>query len=239
MATNYSVDIDHSRLRFKPDHNSLVKLMGDDMPAFAAYNSHEGAPKRKLFAWIVCMYDMHSPLRREIRDLYKRKVYAATLCGFFPRKKGERYDEWIEKFLVGQDEEINELIVTYITSFHSAEYDQLIAHMSIQHSAFDRIIAGETSKENQTVFDISTNKIKDMTRLLYDSGDIDEVLLARKALYKQAAYDLSDMRPENLARKMADGEGLPEGFNPHEEDYLPDDISFVGDDPKIAADDEE
>lgn len=239
MATTFKIDIDHSRLRFRPDTKNIVEKMEADMPAFAAYKSQGETRKQKLYAWIICMYDLHTPLRREIKDYHKRKVYAATLCYIRPTKGTGKYSDWAEKFLTGQDLEVNKLIVAYITSFHSTEYQQLVASMAIQHNALSKIISGDTSKESQAVFDISTNKIKDMTRILYHSGDIDEVLLARKALYKQVSYDLADMRPENVARGMADGDGLPDGFSPHGPDYMPDDIRFIGDDPDIAENDEE
>ena len=62
---------------------------------------------------------------------------------------------------------------------------------------------------------------------------------ARKALYKQVAYDLSDMRPENVARTFAETGDLPGDWSPYEKDYKPGDIKFVGDNPEIAEEDEE
>jgi len=239
MATTFHVEIDPTYLRFKPDNPSLVKQMGDDMPAFRAYDEHDEITKQRVFAWIICMYDMNSTLRREIKDLYKRKVYAATLCGMNVSKSTGKYPDWIDKILTGTDEKVNSLIVSFISSFSSPEYTQLMAHVAIQHSILNRIISGKATKENQTVFDIATDKIKALTNLLYGTGERDEVYLARKALYRQVSYDLSDMRPEQVARRIADGDGIPGEWNPYEDGYKVDDINFVSDDPSIAADDEE
>jgi len=239
MATNFQVDIDHTFLRFKPDHINLVKQMGNDMPAFANYNEHNEITKRKIFAWIICMYDMNTPLRREIKDLYKRKVYAATLCGWKVSTSTGKYIDWVEDILMGTDEKVNNLIVKYISSFSSPEYTQLMGHVAIQHNILNRIISGKATRENQNVFDISIDKIKALTNLLYGTGERDEVYLARKALYRQVSYDLSDTRPEQVAKRIAEGGGIPEEWNPYGEDYKVDDIHFASDDPSIAADDEE
>ena len=91
----------------------------------------------------------------------------------------------------------------------------------------------------QHVVDASTEKVKELTNFIYGSGERDEVAEARRALYKQVSYDLSSMRPEQASRAFASGEGLPDEWNPYEDGYKPDGISFVGDDPEIAEEDEE
>lgn len=242
MPDTFRVDVDDSRLRFSPnDSKFLVKLQGE-IPAFAQYESEfvqTDSAKRRIFSWIIIMYDPYSPLRREILDLYQRKVYAANICGIKPHAVSGKFRDYVEKILVGEDKDINNLIVKFIASFSSPEYTQLMAHVSIQHDMLERIIARKADKNVQALFDAATEKIKELTNLLYGTGERDEVYEARRALYKQVAYDLSDMRPEKVARTIIEEGDLPPEWSPYGDEYKLGDIHFVGDDPEMARDDEE
>ena len=239
MPAKYSVDIDPTFLRFDPSSTDFYESISNDIPLFKEYKEHNKMMRLRIFSWIVCMYDMNSPLRREIRDMYKRKVYAATITGIHPNQITGKYKESVEAILLGTDNKVNALIVAFIASFSSPEYMQMIAHVSLQHSIMNKIISGNAKKDDQTMFDTATEKIKGLMNLLYGAGERDEVYEARRALYQQVAADLSDMRPENVAKKMASGEGLPPEWSPYEEGYLPGDINFVSDDVHIAEEDEE
>jgi hypothetical protein len=239
MPALYRVDIDATYLRFDPSKKDFYEKICADIPAFAEYQEHAKPTLIRIFAWIVCMYDMNTPLRREIKDMYKRKVYAATLTGLTPNKVSGKYKEEVEKMMTGQDPKINNLIVQYISSFSSPEYMQLMAHASLQHSVLNRIITGDVSKDNQIIFDNATDKIKELTNLIYGTGERDEVYEARRALYHQVAADLSDMRAENVSKTMVVDGSLPDEWNPYGDGYIPDEIHFAGDDPDIAKEDEE
>jgi len=230
MPDKYHVDeIDCTFLRFDPNHHKFYEDICEDMPSFKEYDDGLTIQMRiRVFAWIVVMYDMNTQLRREIKDLYKRKVYAGNITGLTPHKVSGKYAEWVEKIFTGQNKVVNDLIVKYIVSFSSPEYTQLMAHIAMQETVLYKIIAGNATKDNQLMFDSSTKIITGLTRGLYGSGERDEIVEARRALYKQVALDLSDMRPESVARTMQiDGE-LPEGWSPYG-DYLPNEIKFVSD----------
>jgi hypothetical protein len=238
MPDRYHVDIDATYLRFNPDAQHFYRDLCEDIPAFKEYDEgHTIQIKTRIFAWIVCMYDLNTPLRREIKDLYKRKVYAGTLTGLTPHKVTGKYMEFVEKIFTGVDKNVNDLIVKYIASFSSPEYKQLVGHLRIQDLVLGKIISGTVKKDDQVMFDLATEKVKSLTSLLYGSGEREEVYEARRALYKQVSYDLSDMRPENVSRMIVD-EGLPDEWSPFEKGYKPDGINFVGDDDTIAEEDE-
>ena len=242
MPDTFRIDAETSYLKFDPNHHTFYKKITGAIPAFAEYESEyvkTEAAKVRVFAWIVLMYDMNSPMRREIKDMYKRKVYAAGLCGISPNAVSGKYKQYVEDFLVGQDEAINNLIVKYIAYQASPEYTQLIAHMAMQQDALNKIVSMNADKNVQILFDTTTEKIRELTNLLYGTGERDEVYEARRALYKQVAYDLSDMRAENVARAVSSTGSLPEEWNPYGDGYKPDDIHFVGDDIEIAREDEE
>jgi len=228
------VSIDAQFMRFNPSTLNFHESIRKDIPAFAEYEEHDKQTRTRIFAWIVCMYDMNTPLLKEVKDMYKRKVYAATLVGIAVSSVTGKYEEWAENMILGKDKKINSLVVQFIASFSSPEYMQLQAHVAMQHEIMNKIISGKADKNDQVMFDISIKTVKDITNLLYGSGERDEVLEARRALYQQVAMDLSDLRAENVAMRVANGDGLPSSWNPYEEGYEPGDIHFKGDDPSIA-----
>ena len=242
MPDPYKIDVDDSLMRFKLNTPRFVNNISHEIPAFAEFE-HENITsdimRRRIFSWITIMYDPNTPLRREIKDLYKRKIYAGTLTGLTIDGRTGKYAQWIEDIFTGKDPGINRLIAKYVASFSSPEYMQLMGHVAMQEKALQKIIAGKADKNVQVMFDTSTEKVKELTNFIYGSGERDEVAEARRALYKQVAYDLSDMRPEQVARSVSDGDGLPDEWNPYEAGYVPGDIHFKGDDPNIAEDDEE
>ena len=242
MPDTFKVEgVDCAYLKFDPNDSKFYQKITADIPAFAEYESEYAtaeSTKVRLFSYIVLMYDMNTPLRREIQDLYKRKVYAANLCGIKPNATSGKYREYVENILAGVDRDFNDLIVKYIASFSSPEYKQLMAHVTIQDQMLGKIVANEADKTVQQMFDTATEKVKELTNLLYGSGERDEVYEARRALYKQVAYDLSAMRPEFVARAVADGLGLPDEWNPYGPGYIPGEMHFVGDNPEIAKADE-
>jgi len=241
MPVRFKFDVDTTYLRFDLNSPKFYDDICADIPAFAQYESDfvkTKEAKTRIFGWVVLMYDFNSPLRREIKDMYRRKVYAASICGITPNKLSGKYKDYVENILTGVDDGVNNLIVKYIASFASSEYKQLVFHATIQDQMLEKIVRGEADKQSQAMFDLAAEKVKSLTNLLYGTGERDEVYEARRALYKQVAYDLSDMRPESVAQTIAEEGKLPDEWSPYGE-YIPDDIHFVGDDPNIARDDEE
>jgi len=235
------MDLDDSLMRFKPTDPQFLEKIIKEIPLFGEF-IHEQAKKPaarfKIAAWIACMYDPNSPLRREVKDLYKRKIYAGNIVGLKPEGHSGKYQKWLEDMFVGKDAMINKLVVKYIASFSSPEYMQLIGHATMVERALEKIISGEADNNVSKMLDTSTEKVKELTNFIYGSGERDEIAEARRALYKQISYDLSEMRPEQVARAIAEGIGLPSEWSPYG-DYVPDEMRFVGDDPNIARDDEE
>lgn len=242
MPDTFHIEVETAYLKYNPNDATFLKTIEAEIPAFGQYESESfknAHARRRLFAWIVIMYDINTPLRREVKDLYKRKVYAGNLCGITPNSQSGKYRDCFEDIFVGKDKGVNDLIVKFITSFSSPEYTQLIANVTIQADMLEKIISRKADKNVQVMFDLATDKIKELTNLIYGSGERDEVYEARRALYKQVAYDLSDMRAESVARMFVKDGKLPDEWNPYEPGYEPDEMHFVGDNPNVANNSEE
>jgi hypothetical protein len=234
------IDFDGSMLRFDPNDPNFVQDLEGDIPAFKEFQIPEiksDDMRRRLFTWIVIMYDLHTPLRTEIKSLYDRKTFAGSIVGFRVKLKTGQYAPWIEEMFLGKRSEVNDLVVKYISSFASPEYQQLMAHAENQQVLLKAVLSGASKKETLEQIDKSAAVISKLTNFLYGSGDRDEVYEARRALYKQVAIDLGNMKPESVAKAIEEG-GLDDEFNPYEDGYMPGDINFVGDDESIADESE-
>lgn len=236
------IDVDTTYLTFDINDPKFHDIICNAIPSYKKYEDEymkTDEARTRLFRWIVLMFDRNTPLRREVTDYYKRKVYAGNLVGIKPNAASGKYKSHVEDILVGQDKKVNDLIIKFISYQADPEYTQLFGHYAMLHSILDKIISGKADTNTQKAFDASNAVIKELTNSIYGTGERNEVTEARRALYKQIAYDLNDMRSENVARRMAAGDGLPDEWSPYESGYRPDSIKFVGDDVSVAREDEE
>lgn len=195
----------------------------------------EGKPDiLKLCQYVILMYDINSPMLREVRLYYERKARCAEMV-LLPTEKG-RWTKDIEDILLGQDAEFNIFVASYISNLGLPHYMQLVAYLEIQRIKTIEVFSGKISDKSDQILDRVTTMISEITRKLFVSGDVDEVTTARKALYQRAQLDKSRIipRPEDIVKILeADGE-LPPDFNPYGEDYKIEQSHFIGDtDPQI------
>lgn len=231
------ISVDTSKFAYDPNKPKFISKLEEGFPSFKAYEEADYF-KERLFTWIVFTYDINTPLRKEYPHYYARKVQAAHLAGFSPNKKTGKFQEKVESFLIGQDADINKLVIEYITSFSSPEYTQLIGLLAVQHKVMQDILSGHIETSTTKVMDDVAKKISELTRFLFQSGDIVEVEEARKALYAKAGDDLDKLRPESIAYMLNDLGELTEDFDYYDAGYHPEKITFAGDDPNMAPEDE-
>jgi len=188
----------------------------------------------KLCQYVILMYDINSPMLREVRLYYERKARCAEAVEL-PTEKG-RWTKDIEDILLGQNLEFNIFVASYISNLGLPHYMQLVAYQEIQRIKTIEVFSGKITDRSDQIIERVTNMILEITRKLFVSGDVDEVTTARKALYQKAQLDKSRIipRPEDIVKILeADGE-LPPDFNPYGEDFKIEHSHFIGDtDPQI------
>jgi hypothetical protein len=108
---------------------------------------------------------------------------------------------------------------------------QLVAYLEIQRIKTIEVFSGKISDKSDQILDRVTTMIAEITRKLFVSGDVDEVSLARKALYQKAQIDKARIipRPEDIVKILEADGVLPEDFNPYGEDYTVEKSTFLGD----------
>jgi hypothetical protein len=183
----------------------------------------------KLCQYVVLMYDFNSPMLREVRLFYERKARCAEIVEL-PTTKG-RWAKDVEDILTGQNIEFNAFVASYISNLGLPHYMQLVAYLEIQRIKTIEVFSGKISDKSDQILDRVTTMIAEITRKLFVSGDVDEVSLARKALYQKAQIDKARIipRPEDIVKILEADGVLPEDFNPYGEDYTVEKSTFLGD----------
>lgn len=222
-------DYDFSGCMWNPNSEGFLKTI-QEIKEFGEYipPPHSSVLTRKrVFTWIVIMFDLNSPLRRTITNYYDRKKLAAEIAGW-ERGRNNEFPEEVTQVLLGENETVNKLIVSYLMLFSMPEYTQLIAYLNIQFALMMEAMKQAFDKDTVKLLDDLTTKIKRLTSEIYGSGQVDEVMNARKALYNMAEKERVRLNPESIVKVLSEEGELPKDFNPHGK-YKPDKIKFISD----------
>jgi hypothetical protein len=220
-------DITTDKTLFDVHSPTLTEDMTKVIPEITTFESE--IPIGDICRYLILMYDTNSPMRSEIRMYYERKHRCAELLKFPTSKVG--WATAVEDMLVGGNEKFNTLIASYIAQLGIPEYTQLIAYCEIQKIKTMEIFSGKVSDKSDQILDRVTIAIGEITRRLFGTGQEEEVVAARKALYQRSAIDKSRYipTPETMVKLMESEGKLPEDCNPYPDDYEVEASHFLGD----------
>lgn len=157
--------------------------------------------KRKIVAYILLMYDLHSPLRVDIHDLYERKRVAVQLGGF-KAGDGGYFDKKVEGAILGEDPKVNDAIIRYLTCFSNPDYTMLISFLDMYHKANRDALKGNPSASKIKNIESLNKTIKRLDKAIFMG---DEPIGLRKSLYEHAEEMRISLRPENVAERLEKG----------------------------------
>ena len=218
---------DYDRCWMNPYKPRFLKSIQEELPTFKAFeNDKVVLGKKRVFTWIVFMFDPSSPWHVEVTKYYDRKRESAIEAGF--DLVGGKFEEPVENMLLGQNNDVNELVASFISRFANPEYTQLINLLQLQYHLTRDMMRGKYDQNTTKVLNFITEDINRLTRNLYGSGDVDELLEVRKALYKEAEGQRVRLNPENVVALIDENGGLPKDFNPYG-DYEVNELRFLGD----------
>ena len=206
-------EVDGSKLLYDIHSKTFVNDIKEGIPEFAAY---KGDMEKNVFQYIVLMYDLKTPMRVECPDYFQRKYVTASMVGFPKTKQG--FTETSEQILIGDNAEINHLIVVYLFQFSMPEYSALVAYESILANEMRKVMKGGNLKDSGKVVDDATKKIQELTRKVFRSGDYDENTDLRNALYARIEKEKTRLRPEMIVRDFEDNGKLDDSWCPYGED---------------------
>lgn len=220
-------DVDCSRLSFDIYSDTFIEDLKEKIPEF---NEYEGKiAELSVFRWVVLLYDMRTPLLREIDDYYVRLYTVASMVGF-PKTKDEFLPE-AEEIVIGKNDSVNNMIVAYTAYMGVPEFQYLMAYQALFASEYVKVLKGKGGKDSDKILENASGKVTKFTRAIFGSGDYDEYSQRRQALYQKVERSKLELRPEKIIRRLMEDGKLPEEFNQYG-DYQVDiheDIKFKGD----------
>jgi hypothetical protein len=213
--------IDIPKYYYDPfDENLTNKLSKYD-----EFNEDFGVDKSKTLKYIILMYDMQSDLRLEVRDFWERKRVAAMIAGFKFKPRLKEFDEQVEKMLLGDNAAVNNAITKYVMLFGSQQYAALVVYHTMLVFEVQKTLRGSYTKDTVKNVDHIRKEIDKITDELYGGK---ETINAKKALYSRIEKDRRAEKPEDIIKRINEGDSLSE-FSPYGEDYEVDKMKFKGD----------
>ena len=215
-------DVDTSKFTFNPADDDFVEKVEASGEIFK--KDIPNVNKKKLFGYLVLMYDPNSELRRTISVLPHRKMMAALAAGFALNPKTNKFSDEVENALSGANMDVNRM---------AAELEVIIGGLDIlAHSAYTRIFIELVAASN------NKDKAKDLVPLIAkvrNEIDIlekkilggDEVSLMKKALYLSSRKVGLNIRMEDIVERLEKGDDLAD-FNEYPDNYRPQKLTYAG-----------
>jgi hypothetical protein len=160
----------------------------------------EGIDNNKVMVYILCMYDKNSPYRKKYTDVLKRKIEVAHDCGF-EMIEGGNFESPVEDFLKGRNKVVNRKIAAYVRLHRNYKYTYLVMMDESYYTLMLEILGGDTKR------------IKDAKEA---QGELEETLLEmlnrdnnpylKDEILRYMEDERLALRPEDIAKKLQDGE---------------------------------
>ena len=193
-------DINTKVLLYDPFNKDTALKLADKYEEFN-FTFTNLTEKRKVVSYIILVYGLHSPLRVDIHDLFERKRAAAQLAGF-KVGSGGYFDKKVEGAILGEDPDINNAIIRYLTFFSNPDYTMLVSFLDMYHKANRDALKGNPSATKIKNIEALNKTIKRLDKAIF-AGD--EPIGLRKSLYEHAEEMRISLRPEDVAERLEKG----------------------------------
>lgn len=218
-------ETDYDRCWMNPFRPKFLSNIQKELLLFKEFDDTK-LGKKRVYTWIVLMYDPNTPWKMEESNYYNRKRECAIESGF--EMDAGRFDKEVEEMLIGQNKTINAMVASFISRFANPEYTQLINLLELQTHVTRKMQRGSYDHNTPKMLNAITDDINRITNRLFGGGETDEVLEAKKALYHEAEESRRRLNPENIAKIINDEGELPDDFNPYG-DYEVEEMKFISD----------
>ena len=134
-------DVDTTKFTFRSPNDDFVEKIESFGEIFK--KDIPNVNKKKLFGYLVLMYDPNSELRRTISVLPHRKMMAALAAGFSLNPKTNKFSEEVEVVLSGGNTDANHMIAELCMIVGGLDFTALSAYQRI----FVELIAASNNKD--------------------------------------------------------------------------------------------
>lgn len=214
--------LDTSRFLYDPlDENLLSKL--------TRFNEFKvnltGISKKQVVQYIILMYDLQNEeVRAEYPFYPQRKLEVAKAVGLI--SEGKKATIKVENVLIGKNEDVNRMIVRYLTLFNNPDLLMLASMYAISVHLHVQSYSPDFGKSTITDLEKVNNSIKELTESVFGGKDETEL---RQELYRSIEEQSLGIRPEEVAEALQKGEKPLGDYTPYNKEYLPDELKFLSD----------
>ena len=224
-------DLDTEKLLFNPKSKEDLEKLRKDVPEFDVETELN---KDNVARYVILMYDIGTPMRKEYPKFREREAISAQYAGFKIGKKGH-FTKEVEGMLIGKNDEVNAMIVKYLTLFNNPDYTALMSYIKVFEENAKEGMRGTMDSTKYKSYHDTTEKYRVSIVYLTDKvfgGKADDDLI--RELYRDIEKVKELLMPEFIAKKLADGEEYP--YNPYG-DYEPEELELINEE-EIFKDEE-
>lgn len=226
-------DFDFSKCRYNPLSKTFIKSIESRIPSFAEYEEKD---KKRVFQYVVVLYDKHSPLWSKEPEYFPRKILAINLCGLAVRDGGG-FTRAAMDILEGANEAVNNLVTAYLADTGDIEYTMLITELTMYHALFHQQASGRLLDERQyKVMKELMDNIQSRTRKIFGTGLEEELTRVKNLLYERAEQDRQRLHPEAIVKMLEKDGDFPNEWCRYGAKYKVDELTYyTGDDSQGEA----
>lgn len=163
-----------------------------------------GISYQNLFRYLALVYDKNSPLK----DLYpndanRAKSCAAELAGFKKNQSG-RFNDIVEKIFVCKNSEVNKMIVKYAVLSRSTLYLKYVVLSEVYQQESVNLLSG-----NKTKIDDFSKIGEELENVKTELLSHDNNMRLEQSFIDFYVKDKLELRPEDIAKKIQNGERIP------------------------------
>lgn len=212
--------IDTSKFLYDPtDEKSYMQLK-----KIKEFKQNCGMTLYKVIPYIIYMYDPASEeIEQEFPYLPQRKMSVATMVGMV--MGGGYVNPKIEEMLIGNNREVNMMVVKYLQLFNNPDIELLAAYKQIYSTLQQEAMGGAHNKNIIDSLETVNGAIKSLSERILRGKD--ETRLTAE-LYSTMEGRGLGIRVEDIAEKLKQGQDPFPEVNPYGK-YKPKKLKFVGD----------
>jgi hypothetical protein len=152
--------------------------------------------KNALLKYIIYVYDKNSPFRNRIKEIDKRKVYAALEAGLI--KDIQNIPEKIQDILSNKIVQINQMIIEYVRLFHEHKFAYMIGLEHLYYSQMKSIMDGSDSIKIKELSETEKLLEQVVSELLGEERDLE----IKRDMHEIVVFKKLELRPEDIAKML-------------------------------------
>ena len=160
----------------------------------------EGIDNNKIMQYVLLIYDKNSPYRKKYSDVLKRKIEVAHDIGFEDIGGGV-FTPPVEDFLKGRNRIVNYKIVEYVRLHRNFKYAFLVSIETSYYTIMLDIMGGATKQIGD-----ARNIQAELEDTLMEILNEDNNPYLRDEILRYMEDERLELRPEDIAKKMQNGE---------------------------------